>query len=244
MARQELSRVVPIYDEIRNLTHWARVAFAARCARRVSRLEKHLRPNANELISTAIEQLIRYAEQAAVTTDTNIDGAFDVGMAASYYSDNDTYCVQAAISAARSADGFPKENDNAAFSAEYASNAANPWNAGSHLRHDFEIVYGLAIANTWTDNTPVPPSVFGPFWPDGPPEGWPKPEKAAKELHFEFDVPDDMTIDDAIEFVKQLSLELCKLDVAAGGHGVAIQPPLEMDVPMQANVPSPQPVLV
>ena len=80
--------------------------------------------------------------------------------------------------------------------------------------------------------------------PEGPPEGWPKPEKPAKELHFEFEVPDDMSIDNAIEFVKQLSLELCKLDVAAGGHGVAIQPPLEMDVPMQANVPSPQPVLV
>jgi hypothetical protein len=33
------------------------------------------------------------------------------------------------------------------------------------FRHDFDRLRRLAKANNWTDDTPVPPEVFGPMWP-------------------------------------------------------------------------------
>lgn len=256
MARQELSNVVPVYDEIRNLPSWVRVAFAARCARRVSQLYHPAWPKVIEKYITEIEKAVRLAEHASAIaaadyTASNIDyflsrtpGDHQTAALAANHAVIETAALAANAVYTTAADSKTADyNTKLTATAVAAAAAAGRRTINSQLRHDFEIVYGLAVANAWTDKTPVPPSVFGPLWPDGPPKGWPKPEKAAKELHFEFNVPDDMTIDDAIEFVKQLSLELCKLDVAAGGHGVAIQPPLEMDVPMLAKNPSPQPVL-
>src|SRR5207247_2476335 len=52
--------------------------------------------------------------------------------------------------------------------------------AGEHLanlrpiiRRDFDHLSRLAEWQKWTDDTPVPPEVFGPLWPEGPPKGWP-----------------------------------------------------------------------
>ena len=44
------------------------------------------------------------------------------------------------------------------------------------FRHDFERLRRLAKANGWTDETPVPPEVFGPLWPGRVP-------KWAREKH-------------------------------------------------------------
>jgi hypothetical protein len=41
---------------------------------------------------------------------------------------------------------------------------------------DFETVRRLAAEKGWTDQTPVPPKVFGPLWPRGAPKGWPEEE--------------------------------------------------------------------
>jgi hypothetical protein len=42
------------------------------------------------------------------------------------------------------------------------------------LRADYETLKRLIAEKGWGDDTPVPPRVFGPLWPDGPPPGWPQ----------------------------------------------------------------------
>ncbi|MDB5311753.1 MAG: hypothetical protein JWO38_5955 [Gemmataceae bacterium] len=54
------------------------------------------------------------------------------------------------------------------------TDAADPIVAiGPYLRRDFDHLARLAEWQHWTDDTPVPPDVFGPLWPEGPPPGWP-----------------------------------------------------------------------
>lgn len=38
------------------------------------------------------------------------------------------------------------------------------------MRRDYELLRAFAEREQWTDETPVPPEVFGPLWPDGEPE--------------------------------------------------------------------------
>ena len=49
--------------------------------------------------------------------------------------------------------------------------APEPW-ALQFIRRDFDRVWRLAQANGWTDDTPVPPEVFGPLWPAGRVPKW------------------------------------------------------------------------
>ena len=48
-----------------------------------------------------------------------------------------------------------------------------PW-ALKFIRRDFERLRQLAKANDWTDDTQVPPEVFGPLWPEGRVPEWAK----------------------------------------------------------------------
>ncbi len=45
------------------------------------------------------------------------------------------------------------------------------------IRRDFERLRRLAKANGWTDDTPVPPEVFGPLWPEGYVPKWAREAK-------------------------------------------------------------------
>lgn len=45
--------------------------------------------------------------------------------------------------------------------------------ANSILRRDFDRLMYLTKAQKWTDDTSVPPTIFGVMWPDGLPPGWP-----------------------------------------------------------------------
>jgi hypothetical protein len=45
--------------------------------------------------------------------------------------------------------------------------------ADALIRQDFDRVANIAEWQKWTDDTPVPPEVFGPLWPEGPPKNWP-----------------------------------------------------------------------
>ena len=40
------------------------------------------------------------------------------------------------------------------------------------IRRDFERVKWFALKEKWTDDTPVPPDVFGPLWPKGRVPKW------------------------------------------------------------------------
>ena len=122
---------LPTKEEIAKLPRWARVAFAARCARRVVPLFKALWPVAPPRHVFNVASAVELAETAAA--DANDDAA-----------------------AAAAADA----NDDAA-------------DAAAAIRRDFNTLVRLAAGQRWTDTTPIPPEVFGPLWPDGPPQGWP-----------------------------------------------------------------------
>jgi hypothetical protein len=40
------------------------------------------------------------------------------------------------------------------------------------IRRDFDRLVTLAKKHNWTDDTPVPPDVFGPMWPEGLTPQW------------------------------------------------------------------------
>lgn len=241
---------LPTEQELAALPRWARVAFVARCARRVLALFKPNWPESTEADYRTIRVAIQIAEQAAATTIVRTEArvamlnAAEVGHKASEvvfpseaslhvaYAASVAAAVAAEVGGVRLPGDEPTEPMTLAL--VFARDAL--LERGQHhqfgiIRRDFDHLARLAKAQHWADDTPVPPSVFGPLWPDGPPDGWPKPEKPTTEIVFELDVPDDMTTAAAVELVKELSAAFCLLDLTGGGHGLAIQPPLEITAP-------------
>jgi len=47
------------------------------------------------------------------------------------------------------------------------------------VRRDFDRLVSLAKKHNWTDDTPVPPAVFGPLWPAGLTPDWARQPPAA-----------------------------------------------------------------
>ncbi|MBY0457052.1 MAG: hypothetical protein K2V38_06930, partial [Gemmataceae bacterium] len=192
----------------------------------------------------AIDIAVRVAEHAAYTATISVSAADT----ASAYAGADSNAADAAAHSATRSEGAARTAVAAADAAHDAVYGRDDviavaravfhadHNAANAICRDFEIVSGFAKANDWTDDTPVPPSVFGPLWSEGVPEDWPKPEKPATELCIRFDVPDEMSTDEALALAKELSVALCELHLAGGGHGVAIQPPLDITIP--APVPA------
>jgi hypothetical protein len=173
--------VLPSEEEITKLPRWARVAFAARCARRVLPLYGSFRPGSSE----PIEKLnpawaVNEAEQSAAdaTAGPRTASGYDAA-AAGYYAADDPH-DEAAYSAANAAayavaDASDDQRSVRAFVAmNHAAHAAKSLaDLRLHIRRDFDHLARLAEWQHWTDDTPVPPEVFGPLWPEGPPPGWP-----------------------------------------------------------------------
>jgi hypothetical protein len=249
--RPKQAEGVPTEAEIELLPQWARVAFAARCARRVLPLFRNFWRDAHELHSAALNNAIVFTEFTAsvakAAKDTTYATAYAVGVARAAQDAHAPKTAHDIIYAAVYAAGTVTNTTKATLATTSVSYAAAVCAATTNaapiisnlirpIRSDFETVYDMSRASHWTDDSPVPPSVFGPLWPDGPLEGWPKLEQTTTELVFEFDIPDEMTTDEAVAFAKELSAALCSLDLAGGGHGLAIQPPLEITAP--APVPA------
>ncbi|MDB5309350.1 MAG: hypothetical protein JWO38_3552 [Gemmataceae bacterium] len=167
---------LPTEEEIAKLPRWARVAFAARCARRVLPLFNHSVPNARDRHLSAVVRAVDLAEQGASSTDSK---DFTYGAVASEAFIASTAVAnkvaRATARAANAAASSCASVDNAAavVAATLAACEADSRTLPMIVR-DFQAILGLARAGNWTDDTPVPPSVFGPMWPDGQPTGWPK----------------------------------------------------------------------
>jgi hypothetical protein len=236
---------VPSLEAIRKLPRWAQVAFAARCARRVLPWAKLLWRDVDEQhFLLAIDKAVRVAEQAAAdATGTDYDAIYSeelqwASSAASTFATTSeaewshAYAFGLSVNAALFAYSATHNTDSAAKSADAALAAARDFGGAVGLIvRDFESVRSLALDHDWTDECPVPPSVFGPLWPEGSPQGWPNPDKSATEVVIKFDVPDDVTTAEAVELAKELAAALCILHLTGGGHGLAIQPPLEITAP-------------
>jgi hypothetical protein len=171
---------LPSEEEVVALPRWARVAFAARCARRTLPLYAYFRPSAKRPHVRSVIQAVELAEQSAGRkTALTLAGDDYIRTGSMSYWDEDPAdkgahdtSQSAAYAAADAAD-----NDRPArafFALNYAAGAARSITSLiPFIRRDFDHLASLAEWQQWTDDTPVPPEVFGPLWPEGPPKGWP-----------------------------------------------------------------------
>jgi signal transduction histidine kinase/uncharacterized protein YjaG (DUF416 family) len=215
-------------NQFNALPHWAKVAFIARCARRILPLYKDDSAEPAEQ-RAAVTQAIRLAEKRAATGgDVGFEDALEIE--GQFFDNYDLDALNSALSACvkaasnthidLSADNtvislsgltvsdqvgaiiavtslaklaftaafgealyvrasgdpeIPKEFSNLSKDVE----SAISWSAFGNkavepqVLHDLEQIQGLAVSHAWNDQTPVPPSVFGDFWPEGRPSYWP-----------------------------------------------------------------------
>ncbi len=231
------SKGVPTVEEIRKLPRWARVAFAARCARRVLPLFRHFWPTAPSAHIRAVSNAVSIAEHAAATRATRATCAAavadaDAAAAAAYDTGDDTTAADVAFAAAAAAaatrattvaDAVADEDANAAATtaADAAYAAAADEDARKLIRADLKTILNECASGGWGDNAPVPPTVFGPMWPNGVPQGWPEednnPSVAIPLLFAEGVSPEDVT-----DFQVRLHAALNKLAIANGGTGLSL----------------------
>jgi len=172
--------VLPSKDEISQLPRWAQVAFAARCARRVLPIIPLVQPQDACLTVKAAVRAVADAEiAAAISTPSDLQTSANIHLLNHSYweSDADAQAAAHAMSSVLCAIREAEQNDQlprAHLGVEFASKAASLIaDIKPFLRRDFDDLVKLSEWQRWTNDTPVPPEVFGPLWPEGRPEGWP-----------------------------------------------------------------------
>jgi uncharacterized protein DUF4375 len=185
--QQARQREEPLWTA--QVPHWARVAFAARCARAALPFFTANWPNAQKKRRQALEKAIALAEQSAAAGQP-ADGLKDAKMNATITAgaaligiygfefpqdkeendapdDGNAAAIASAVAkaaeyAAEAARSSPNESAAAAISAWIsACDAANkgPEFRGA-LQDYFDMLFQLASEGHWTDDTPVPPEVL------------------------------------------------------------------------------------
>ncbi len=229
---------IPSEDELSQIPRWARVAFAARCARRVA-------PLAAEIESTehyaAMRRAIEHSENAAaagIRADvpalaSEMRRAADtVGLRPALGAVDAAHCaiLEAMVDPARLSE-YRNYVHSAARGAQFAFEHGNlAWiEPGARaMRRDFELLKATSETERWTDETPVPPEFFGAVWPApwGTPEGWdanrPQVPPPRQELLLEFAVPDDTPAHEVDRLVREFVRKASELHVMAGGSGLKV----------------------
>lgn len=220
--------------------HLARVAFAARCARRIQPLFLAAWPDAPAKHAEALETAITIGEQLTTYASSAVSSA--------------------APKAANAANAAFSTNSDAAYAA--ASAAYAPYSDAAAAANGAKSAYAAGVdpANIITDyiklkqaldsrdfdhDTPVSPSFFGPMWPDGVPDGWPDVdpltgrslETSSKDLKLqvEIDLPDDLSEDEIKQSIVELTLKLNAAHRERGGQGLDVR---EIRLPQTAGVPA------
>jgi hypothetical protein len=193
---------LPSQEDLREVPRWARVAFAARCARRVQPLFQAAWPDAPGEYVEAVDRAIRVAEGSAAwaRADAHADeGAAGAAGEAAAKGVGPAFAAGSAASAAARASAAAADHFCSAdidhltpylapvsLDAACAAGASASDNAGEAvrgtaaenntiraMRMDFEKLRAAAEKERWTDETPVPREFFGPVWPECEPPGWP-----------------------------------------------------------------------
>ena len=171
---------LPTLEDIQKLPRWARVAFAARCARRVQPLFAARRPGATAKDIAAVDHAISRAEQSAggavSTADAYVTAAGDAAQAYAAAPEVDAAALvaRAATRAAYSTAAYTSAAAAAYTAYTDAAEATEAAEAAAAIRCDYDLLCALSQREAWDDDSPVPPALFGPLWPDGPPPGWPE----------------------------------------------------------------------
>lgn len=224
---------LPSEEEIAALPRWARVALAARCARRVvplfvidgSDVDSRENPGFRSFeLGRIIGALERSAELAKDTTliwhlSNWAYGESAPPIAASV--GNAVYFAANALREPNHDTGYSYRSSAASYDAAIAIGA----DLIQVSRRDFDKLAALAKWQKWTDDTPVPATVFGPLWPEGPPMGWPaNPELPQRsDLGFELaakeGLPDSAIEDEVVNLFNTIN----RYYIARGGQPLDLE---------------------
>ena len=155
---------LPTEEEIAQLPRWARVAFAARCARRMLPMFKKHWSAAPNTCLTELSNQIRIAEKAATWAEPAPRDVFnETSVAAEIaYAQVAAVIANAAGSAVLAASTTgPQAGIEGALVC--LSSAVRAGIATESLRQDFDLILAESRWRNWTDDSPVPPSVFRPL---------------------------------------------------------------------------------
>lgn len=164
---------LPTEEEIAQLPRWARVAFAARCARRVLPLYAHYWPSAPTEHVVAVHYSVRIAELGGEAAARFGDSAKEAAQAAWSNRLEGVHGLAEVAAATASHAAFARGGDELRSVIHAVESAGLLVTIRPQIRRDFAHLARLAEWQRWTDDTPVSPEVFGPLWPEGPPPGWP-----------------------------------------------------------------------
>ncbi len=182
----------PSAGEIEKLPRWARVAFAARCARRVLPLVKRFWTGAPLIHLKAFDSAVATAESADIipvakativqeaassaAEEVGTAFAFHVAHAAAYAAAraarNASAAATHAIAGTKSGATYDIDAASAATEGMFLAARVGTINSLVAPARDFDLLSRLVKKEKWTDDTPVPPTVFGPMWDGPPPEWW------------------------------------------------------------------------
>lgn len=169
---------LPTEEEIAQLPRWARVAFAARCARRVLPLFRKRWSTASEEQVRAIHSAVELAENSAAaaaysvaitagarfTANAAAAAAINARAANARAAANAAVAASAANIAVNAAAEFADADAaNAAALATANADAAGSRVATPSIRADFQRILDESQRGKWDDNTPVAPSIFEPL---------------------------------------------------------------------------------
>lgn len=199
--------VLPSEGEVAALPRWARVAFAARCARRVLPLYLSYRPPSDDLVQKLDPEVAVVEAESSASLGASADGSLGYELAASMAFIDGDRRDEAAHNAANAAayaaaDAADEDRPTRTFFAmNYASHATKlVYDIDGVIRREFDQLARVAGYQRWDDESPVSPDVFGPLWPVGPPAGWPAdPDTPARTGLAVEPVAGDRIRDDVLE---------------------------------------------
>ncbi len=181
---------LPSMGDLLTLPRLARVAYAARAARRVQPLFEKLWPSAPPREVEAVRTAVSFAEQIAEGKSVAVPGpdrsfpARAAGLAANAARRSGTTLLtlagirvsaySAAEAAAHAAYAGVIFDAEFAFNATYhaALAAGDGATVIEAVYHDFDSLHQTGSRLRWTDETPVPVSILGPLWPQTEPDWW------------------------------------------------------------------------
>jgi hypothetical protein len=243
-----------IETRVRLLPLRARLAFVARCVRRVQPLWELHQPDESP-IETVVAAIERAAgdNQFSTLYKEELDSVFALQNEVGYPDDVRAAVAECAVRALqvfKYLAGIDTNAGNLQGSDELvlkvvhcADRAVESYaEARMYTQHFEALVRDLSLldaalqAENWNDQTLVSRSFFGPLWPFGVPEGWPatEPPSGAVELVVELDVPDGVSNEEVIKQVGKLANLTDDLHRAYGGHGLKIK---EVTIESEACVP-------
>lgn len=185
-------------DELKAIPRWARVAFAARCARRVEPLLRVAWPDVRSDHVAAVARAIDYAEKSAARAEADSELARGLALSADIVAERaasnteavargGAYDVAHAATNAVGAVAYLKEAVSGAYYAAVDAASALAKIVGEDdtaIRADLEQLRKTARKARWTSETAVPPTFFAPLPPrEAPPPRLSEDEAARIEAY-------------------------------------------------------------